>query len=271
MRLFRLFPILGLLPLLAACSSDKEDKIDTRPPEQIYAEANDQLSQRLFKTSAESFQQIEKLYPYSDYATHAQMLAAYAFYKDGKYDDAIITLERFMKLHPAHKDIPYAYYMRAICYYEQITDIQRDQKITEEALNSLREVVQRFPDTSYAKDARIKIDLTQDHLAGKQLEIGRFYQSRGEYVAAINRFRDVIERYQTTSQVPEALHRLVETYLTLGVMAEAQKYASVLGYNYPDSVWYKRSYKLLGDNAPKPAAEPAAAPAPEDSKLLGIF
>jgi tetratricopeptide (TPR) repeat protein len=186
------------------------------------------------------------------------------FYRDGKNYDAEITQERFIKLHPAHKDVAYAYYMRAIGYYEQITDISRDQKITEDALAALREVVQRFPNSPYARDAKIKIDLTQDHLAGKQLEIGRFYQKRGEYVAAINRFRDVVERYQTTAQVPEALHRLVETYLTLGITTEAQKYASVLGHIFPEDKWYKRSFKLLGKDAPDLEKT-------KDNKTFGIF
>lgn len=266
MHRFRVFSLCIVLSLLlASCSDSEKDVIgETRPPSALYAEADGNLQQRLYKTAAEQFQEIERLYPYSEEATHAQIMAAYAFYRDGKYDDAEIALERFIKLHPAHRDIPYAYYMRAMCYYEQITDIARDQKITEEALSALKEVVQRFPNTTYARDARIKVDLTLDHLAGKQLEIGRFYQKRGEYTAAINRFRDVVERYQTTSQAPEALHRLVETFLMLGITTEAQKYASVLGHNYPESVWYKRSFALLGKDAPKPEQI-------KDEKTFGLF
>lgn len=260
---FVLYSVFALF--LVSCADKEKDAIgEKRPPSELYAEADDLLQQKLYKTAAEKFQEIERLYPYSDEATRAQIMAAYAFYRDGKYDDADITFERFIKLHPAHKDIAYAYYMRAIGYYEQITDISRDQKITEEALAALREVVQRFPNSPYARDAKIKIDLTQDHLAGKQLEIGRFYQKRGEYVAAINRFRDVVERYQTTAQVPEALHRLVETYLMLGITAEAQKYASVLGHNFPEDKWYKRSFKLLGKDAPDLEKT-------KDNKTFGIF
>ena len=264
MRFSSIFALCLLSVFLVACGDKKSDIGETRPPNVLYAEADGQMQEKLYKTAAEKFQQIEQLYPYSPEATRAQLMAGYAFYRDGKYDDAEIALERFVKLHPAHKDVPYAYYLRAICYYEQITDIARDQKITEEALAALREVAQRFPETSYARDAKIKIDLTQDHLAGKQLEIGRFYQKRQDYVAAINRFRDVVERYQTTSQVPEALHRLVETYLMLGITAEAQKYASVLGHNYPDSAWYKRSFALLGKNAPQPEQI-------KDEKTIGLF
>lgn len=258
------FLLILFVLFLSACEDKKSDIGDTRPPKVLYAEADNELQQHHYKKAAEKFQDIERLYPYSDEATRAQLMTGYAYYRDSKYDDAELALERFIKLHPAHRDIPYAYYMRAISYYEQITDIERDQKITEEALAALREVVQRFPETSYARDARIKIDLTQDHLAGKQLEIGRFYQKRQDYTAAINRFREVVERYQTTSQVPEALHRLVETYLMLGIKTEAQKYASVLGHNYPDSKWYRRSFALLGKDAPKPEQI-------KDDKTFGLF
>lgn len=246
--------VLATLLLVTACSStDKEkEKVDNRSAEEIYAEAQGFMAEKRYKKAAESFQEIERLHPSSDYATRAEIMGAYAYYKDSEYDDAANMLDRFIKLHPAHPDIAYAYYLRAICYYEQINDITRDQQITEDALVTLKEVVTRFPDTDYARDARIKLDLTTDHLAGKQLEIGRYYQKRGEYVAAINRFRTVAESYQTTSQVPEALHRLVETYLMLGINGEAQKYASVLGHNYPDSAWYKRTYKLMKSDTAMP-------------------
>lgn len=257
--MLRTLLLLGLLFFVAACSSDKEEevKIDNRSPQEIYAEAQGLMAEKRYKKASEAYQEIERLHPFSEYATRAGIMAAYAKYRDSDYDDAVILLERFLKLHPAHADASYAYYLRAICYYEQITDIRRDQQVTEQALAALKEVVLRFPESPYARDAKIKMDLTNDHLAGKQLEIGRYYQKRGEYVAAINRFRDVVERFQTTAQTPEALHRLVETYLALGVTAEAQKYAAVLGHNYPDNVWYKRTYKLMGgDTASAPKEEP---------------
>jgi outer membrane protein assembly factor BamD len=155
------------------------------------------------------------------------------------------TLERFTKLYPNNESTPYAYYIIALCYYEQISDVGRDQKITEQSMQALREVIRRFPDSEYARDARIKLDLTQDHLAGKEMEIGRYYLRHDDYIAAINRFRFVVENYQTTSHVPEALHRLVECYLKLGVKDEATRYAAVLGNNFPGSVWYRDSYKLM--------------------------
>ena len=172
-------------------------------------------------------------------------MAAYAHYREERYDDALNAIDRFLSLHPGHASAPYAYYLRALCHYEQIADVTRDQKNTELALSALSEVVRRYPESSYARDAQLKIDLTNDHLAGKDMEIGRFYLKRGEYQAAINRFRRVIERYQTTTHVPEALHRLTETYLALGIVDEAQTAAAVLGHNYPGSEWYADSYLLL--------------------------
>jgi len=172
-------------------------------------------------------------------------MAAYAHYQNNKYDEAVNALDRFIQLHPGSRDAPYAYYLRAISYYEQISDVGRDQKMTKLALDALEEVVRRFPESRYARDATLKLDLARDHLAGKHMDIGRYYQGEGEYLAAINRFRLVITDYQTTTHVPEALHRLVESYLALGVTQEAQSTAAVLGYNYPGSEWYTDSYLLL--------------------------
>ena len=178
-------------------------------------------------------------------------MAAFAYYQSNKYDEAIIALDRFIQLHPGHKDIPYAYYLKALCYYEQISDIGRDQRITQQALDALAEVVKRFPKSPYARDARLKVELAIDHLAGKEMAVGRYYQQNQQYIGAINRYRVVIERYQTTTHVPEALHRLVESYLSLGVKSEAQEAAAVLGYNFPGSDWYQDSYYLMtGEGTP---------------------
>ena len=177
-------------------------------------------------------------------------------YQSNKYDDAIIALDRFIQLHPGHRDIPYAYYLKALCYYEQISDIGRDQRITQQALDALAEVVKRFPESPYARDARLKVELAIDHLAGKEMAVGRYYQANQQYIGAINRYRVVIERYQTTTHVPEALHRLVESYLSLGVKSEAQEAAAVLGYNFPGSDWYQDSYYLMtGEGSPAPVDE----------------
>jgi len=181
-------------------------------------------------------------------------MSAYSSYQAEDYDTAVSTLQRFVKLYPSNSSSPYAYYLIALCYYEQISDVGRDQKVTEQAMQALREVIRRFPDTEYARDARVKLDLTQDHLAGKEMEIGRYYLRHDDTLSAINRFRFVVENYQTTSHVPEALHRLVECYLKLGVREEAQRYAAVLGHNFPGSTWYRDSYKLMTGKEVKQAA-----------------
>ena len=183
------------------------------------------------------------------------LMSAYASYEANDYEDAIAAIDRFVALHPGNKDAPYAHYLIAISYYEQIADVGRDQKITQQALKALDDVVDRYPESEYARDARLKIDLASDHLAGKEMEIGRYYLRRGEYAAAINRFRNVIESYQTTTHVPEALHRLTEAYLALGVTTEAQTAAAVLGYNYPGSRWYQDSYALLTGENLEPAED----------------
>jgi outer membrane protein assembly factor BamD len=172
-------------------------------------------------------------------------MSAYALYQTNKYDEAIISLDRFIQLHPSHRDAPYAYYLKALSYYEQISDVGRDQKMTELAMKMLNEVMVRFPKSNYAQDAKFKIDLTRDHLAGKQMEIGRYYERKGQYLAAINRFKIVTEKYQTTTHVPEALHRLTESYLALGIVDQAKETAAILGHNFPGSEWYVDTYEII--------------------------
>ena len=253
-RLSRLpLAALFLASALTACSStsDEPDYVE-RPAEQIYQEAEAAMRDERFRTAAKLFDEVERQHPYSEWATKAQIMSAYAHYEDLKYDDAILALDRYIQLHPGSQDVAYAYYLRALSYYEQITDVRRDQRMTSRALDALSEVMRRFPDTAYARDARIKIDLTNDHLAGKEMEVGRFYQRQGQQTAAIGRFRTVIESYQTTSHVPEALHRLVECYLALGITDEAKTAAAVLGHNFPGSEWYTDSYALLVDANVRP-------------------
>jgi outer membrane protein assembly factor BamD len=230
---------------LAACSSTEEDRYVERPVDQIYNSAVDALTQERYIAAAKEFDEVDRQHPYSVWATKAQLMSAYSHYQNNKYDDAIVGLDRFIQLHPSNRDVAYAYYLKALCYYEQISDVQRDSKMTELALKSFDEVARRFPETSFARDARLKIDLTYDHLAGKEMEVGRFYLVRGHHIGAINRFRVVVDRYQTTSHVPEALHRLVESYLALGLTDEARKVAAVLGHNFPGSDWYNDSYALV--------------------------
>jgi outer membrane protein assembly factor BamD len=264
------------LVLLGGCSSSwlpwngdekkLEPKVDVSqtPVEELYNNGVDALNQQRYATANEQFDLVEQNYPYSSWAVNAQLMGGYSLYLQNRYTDAIGTLDRFIQLHPAHRDVAYAYYLRALCYYEQVADIQRDQKSTQLAMAALQEVVNRFPDSAYARDARLKIDLARDHLAGKEMEIGRWYQSQHLYAAAIGRFQRVVDDYQTTNHVPEALHRLTEIYLILGMRDEARKTAAVLGYNYPGNEWYEDSYnQLLDDGLVNNAEAGAAAPKPE--------
>ena len=245
---------------LGACGlfSAKEDPYVDQPVDQLYNRALDALGQQDYKAAAKGFEEVDRQHPYSVWATKAELMVAFTYYESNKYDDAIIALDRFIQLHPGHRDIPYAYYLKALCYYEQISDVGRDQRATQQALEALSEVVKRFPDSPYARDARLKVELAIDHLAGKEMDVGRYYQKQGIYIAAINRYRTVIERYQSTTHVPEALNRLVESYTALGVKSEAQSAASVLGYNFPGSDWYADSYYLLtGEDLRPPSEKPS--------------
>lgn len=223
-------------------------------PEALYAAGMQELRANRYQRAVDLFDAVEREHPYSTWATNAKLMAAYTEYHRNRYTEAIGALDRFIQLHPAHRDIAYAYYLRALSQYEQINDAQRDQQQTITAMAALQEVVNRFPDTAYARDARLKIDLARDHLAGREMHIGRWYQRQGLSTAAIGRFRRVVDEFQTTNHVPEALHRLTEIYISLGLTEEARRTASVLGHNYPGSSWYQDSYALLVEGAP-PASQ----------------
>ena len=231
--------------LLTACAGSKEDPYIEQPVGQLYNTALVALEEREYQAAAKAFDEVERQHPYSAWATKAQIMAAYSNYQINQYDDAIVALERFIQLHPSNPETPYAYYLKGLCFYEQIADVGRDQQMTQSALGTLQELVTRYPKSPYARDAKVKIDLTNDHLAGKEMEIGRYYLTRDQHLAAINRFKTVIARYDTTTHVPEALHRLTEAYIKLGLQDEAHKTAAVLGYNFPDSEWYIDSYELV--------------------------
>lgn len=255
------------LTLGAGCASkNPADQFVDRPAENIYNTAMDEMARGNFNQAVIEFGEVERQHPYSQWAIKAKLMAAYTLYIQNKYDDAISQLDSFIRLHPGNKDIAYAYYLKALCYYERITDVGRDQRVTEEALRALEEVVRRFPDTEYGKDAKRKAVLARDHLAAKELEIGRYYQRRGDYLAAINRFKTVIANYDGTSQVPEALHRLTECYLALGLVEEAKRSAAVLGYNFSSSSWYRDSYALLRENGDRSVAK--AEPENEQTGFL---
>lgn len=250
--------------LLAACAGDEEKEIvPEQPVEQLYNDAMDKLMADDYDKAANLFDEVDRQHPYSVWATKGQLMSAFAHYRNSEYAEATVTLDHFIELHPAHENIDYAYYLRALCYYERITDVSRDQQMTERAKDALEELVNRFPDSKYAGDAKPKLILVRDQLAGKEMEIGRYYQVRGHYLAAVNRFRTVVTKYQTTTHVPEALHRLTELYMAMGVMDAAQEYAAVLGYNFPGSDWYADSYDLLvNEGHVKPETTAAIAPAP---------
>jgi outer membrane protein assembly factor BamD len=232
--------------------TDKEDdtpalRLDELSPELLYSNGIDALGKESYSTAVKHFDAIQQNYPYSPWATPAQLMEGYTEYRRNQYTEAVSQLDRFIQLHPSNKDVAYAYYLRALCYYEQIADISRDQKGTTEAMGALQEVVSRFPDSAYARDARLKIDLCRDHLAGKEMAIGRFYEKQHLYGAAIGRYQRVVDEYQTTNHTPEALSRLTEIYLKLGLVDEAKRTAAVLAYNYPGSNWYENSWNDLID------------------------
>ncbi|HXQ52319.1 MAG TPA: outer membrane protein assembly factor BamD [Stellaceae bacterium] len=241
---------------LAACASKKDAYVD-RPVEDLYNSAMDELNDSDYTKAVKDFDEVDRQHPYSVWATKAQLMSCYTLYQQGKYADSIIAADRFIQLHPGHRDVAYAYYLKALDYYIQIADVGRDQRTTQQALGALAEVARRFPDTKYARDARLKMDLARDHLAGKEMEIGRWYERQGDFLGAVNRFKRVVDDYQTTTHVPEALERLTECYLALGLVDEARRTTAVLGFNYPGSPWYVDTYGLVTNGGPN---EPVAAP-----------
>ena len=252
-----------LIAGVAACSDDAEVYLE-RPVEDLYNEAFNLLLDGDFKDAARGFEEVERQHPYSVWATKAQLMTAYASYQADDYDEAVLAAQRFIELHPGNPDAAYAHYLIGISYYERISDVGRDQRMTELALDTFEEIGRRYLDSKYARDAALKISLARDHLAGKEMEVGRTYQDLEFYLAGINRFRNVVAEYQTTSHVPEALLRLTECYLALGVVAEAQAAAAVLGHNFPGSEWYQDSYALLEERELEPRLN-------ESSWLARIF
>jgi outer membrane protein assembly factor BamD len=241
------------LLLTAGCAGRGGGPKDTayiaRDVETLYAAAKDKLDRGQTRVAAALFDEVERQHPYSPWARRAQLMSAFSYYVAKDYPKSVQASQRFLSIHPGNRDAPYAYYLIGLCYYEQISDISRDQKVTKQALDALTEVTRRYPGTRYATDARLKVDLLNDHLAGKEMDIGRFYERSGRWLAAQLRFRNVVEKYQTTSHTPEALYRMVETNLSIGIPEEAQKYAAVLGKNYPGSEWYERAYDLMQKHA----------------------
>jgi len=223
----------------------REAPLESQSPQQIYLGAEALLNEGRARDAGAQFSEVERLYPYSEWAKRAMLMSAFAYHEGGQYAESRAAAERYLEFFPADVDAPYAQFLIALSYYDQIVDIGRDQTDAFEALQEMRDIIERYPDSEYAKSAQMKFELALDHLAGKEMEVGRYYLGRGFYTAAINRFRVVVEDYQTTTHTPEALYRLVESYLSLGLVHEAQTAAAILGYNFQGSMWYANAYALL--------------------------
>ncbi|MAI17579.1 MAG: outer membrane protein assembly factor BamD [Rhodobacteraceae bacterium TMED111] len=252
-----LFLIFALISLLFSSCSDSQNNIgigvsEDKAAEEIFNSGERELLRRRYNDAAEKFKEVERLYPYSDWAKRALIMQVYSFHKDKEYENVVSAANRFIEFHPKDKDIPYAYYLIGISYYDQVLAIGRDQKLTQEALKIFELIIKDYPDSEYASSSQIKFDFLKNQLASKEMEVGRYYLKRSHYVSAINRFRGIIEDFSTTSQVPEALHRLVEAYLSLGLTDEAQTAGAILGYNYKSNEWYERSFELLSSKGLKP-------------------
>jgi outer membrane protein assembly factor BamD len=265
LRLSRSFRIAALAVVasslvITACSGNRERRrrlvYEERPVELLYAQGARRLDQRRWDDAKAYFDEVERQHPYSEWSRRAILMSLYANYQSNDYEDAIAAADRFISLYPGNTQVPYAYYMRAIAYYEQMSDVGRDQAATAQAQAALREVITRFPNSEYAADARLKLDTVNDQLAGKEMAVGRYYLRQNQPLAAIGRFKSVVDRYQTTTHTPEALYRLVEAYLTLGLTEEAKRNGAVLGHNFPGDPWYADAYALLTNRGLRPAVEP---------------
>ena len=239
----------AVIPLVG-CAHGNKNKLDTayvaRDVSSLYQAAQRSMNSGDYEQAAKLFDEVERQHPYSLWARRAQLMSGFNYYLAQKYTEAVSSAQRFLTIHPGSTEAAYAQYLIAMSYYQQIPDVNRDQTTTQQALDAFGELIRRYPETRYAADGRLKLDLINDHLAGKEMEVGRFYERSGQWLAASYRFRNVVDQYQTTSNAPEALERLVECYLALGIPQEAQKSAAVLGRNYPESFYYRQALKLLG-------------------------
>ena len=244
--------------LTACAGKGKQEHLvyEERPVELLYNTGMEQLDQKDWSDAVLYFQEVQRQHPYSEWSRRAIVMTIYADYQGDKYDDASAAADQFIKLYPGSDLTPYAYYMKAICQFEQIMDVGRDQGFTTNAEALLTDVIRRYPDSEYARDAQVKLDMVHDQLAGKEMDIGRWYLNDNQPLAAIGRFKGVVETYQTTSHTPEALYRLVEANEMLGLTEEAKRDGAVLGYNYPGDPWYARAYKLLTSKGQRPEVAP---------------
>lgn len=238
--------LIGVLLLLCGCAAENEfkDMVFTDPKE-LYDKGIEELNERSYSQSAAIFEQLEREFPATEYAIDAQIKRAFALYTDAKYFEALAVIDDFVRQFPTYKHTDYMYYLKAMCYYVQIVDSGRDQQLTQDAIDAFETLLNRFPNSNYAKDAKLKKEYAENNLAAKEMDVGRFYLGENNYIAALNRFQVVVEKYEYSIFIEEALYRMVEIYLMLGDKEQAQKYAAVLGHNYPDSTWYKDAYHLM--------------------------
>ena len=256
-RTIKTLCLISVASLLFACSSNDQASLlhqEEKSVEELYNDALDTAFRESPKAAAPKFEEVERQHPYSKWATQAQVMAAWAFYEDNQYGRAIASLDRFIELNPAGGELTeYAYYLRALSFYEQIVNVERDAAMTRDARDAFEDLLRRYPDGLYARDSQLKLDLTRSHLAGKEMAVGRFYLEAGHYGAAISRFSIVVRDFDTTNQVPEALYRLIESYLSLGLSEEAMRVLQVAEFNYAQSIWTKRAIALVDDpNRPAP-------------------
>lgn len=250
--------ILVILGPLVGCSNTAEvgsDEIENYSAKQIFDRAEFEMARSKPMDAIAFFSDVERLYPYSEWAKRSVIMQAFAHHKAKQYEEARDAAERYIEYYPSDEDSAYAQYIIALSYYDQIEDIGRDQQVTAKALEAFKTLIVNYPNSEYVKAAELKFDLAFDHLAGKEMEVGRFYLKRQQFPAAINRFRIVVEEYQTSSYTAEALHRLVEAYLSMGLLEEAQSAGAILGYNYQATAWYQRTYSLLKNENLSPAAK----------------
>jgi outer membrane protein assembly factor BamD len=248
----RLAGFVLLTAVVAGCADDKNAVPPDEPADKLYNEGLTLLNQKEFKDSAKKFEEVDRQHPYSDWGRKSLLMAAFAYYQASAYDETISAAKRYITLHPGSPDTAYAQYLAASAYFDQIPDVNRDQARTQKAMEALAEVARKYPNTEYAESAKKKIDIARDNLAGKEMTIGRFYLEKRDFVGAINRFKTVVTQYQTTRHVEEALMRLTECYMALGIVGEAQTAAAVLGHNFPDSPWYQDAYKLVQSGGTEP-------------------
>lgn len=253
---FARFAAIGaLVVLLAGCNLFGTPKIKEEPivaPDTLYQQALGEMDKQRYVTAIETLERLQRQHPYSDFNEKAKLMEVYANYRIGRFEEAILAADRYLALYPSSKEVPYVLYLKGNAYFGQIKDITRDQDISRNAIETYTLIISNYPESEYAKDAREKLKVGVDQLAGKEMSVGRYYLGNGNYPAAINRFRVVAEQFQSSTHIEEALYRLTEANLSLGLVSEAQTAAAVLGHNYPQSEWYKRAYELLAKQGVTP-------------------